>query len=165
MYCKQRCRIDSHRSGIPSILCAETRTTRFQKMTKEGNSDIVVASTAISEETAKNPSKTNNDEIAASTADETEIFTTDKPTLQLGGNVEGGKDADKTRISNEEVQTKADEASVVKDSTVVHGREGIFKTDASLAEATGNSAITGNTGSTTAAAGDVELTANFPQKV
>ena len=135
-------------------------------MTKEDNSGIVVASTGTSEEIAKGPSKTNNDEIAASTADATEISTTDKPT-SLGGNVEGDKDADKMNVSNEEVQAKVDEASVVVDSTVVNGGEVVLKTDASLAEATGNSAMTRSTGSTpgTAAAGDAELTANFPQKV
>jgi hypothetical protein len=63
--------------------------------------------------------------------------------------------------SKEEENAKAEEASVAIDSTVANGVEGNLKTDTSLADV--NAAIIAN--NTIASTGDVELTANFPQKV
>ena len=127
-------------------------------MTKEDNSDTVAAAKAPNEETAKVPNETENDKIAASTAGEVEIVTTTNK--MMVSHSDEDKNADKMNNNKEEEQTKAEEATAAVDPVVMNaGEEGSLKTEVALSEV--SAAVATNV----TAAGDVELTANFPQKV
>lgn len=120
-----------------------TRATRSGKMTKEDNSDIVAADTATTQ------GKTESNAIAAV---ETVTATTDPASATV---VERSNDADKLNSTKEEEQRK--EASAAAVSAAANTGDASVKPDASMTEATqfGHATISG----------DVEFTANFPQKV
>jgi hypothetical protein len=125
-----------------------TRTTRLRKMTKEDNSDIAAADAATAEETAKVPNETVNDDMVASAAGETIV------SVVVASNIVDGIDTSK----DAEI-AKAQETSATAGSVTVNAGEVSLKPVASTTEA--NSTNTANE----TAAGEIELTANFPQKV
>ena len=134
-----------------------TRPIRSRKMTKEDSSDTVAADTATTEDTAKGPKETENDEITASVAGETVVLTTEKADAekQLAGEVERIPGS----TSKEEEITKVKGTATDANPVTVTAGEVSLKPDAATIEA--NLAVAASD----TAVGEVELTANFPQKV
>lgn len=123
------------------------RTARSRKMTKDENSDTVAAATA---KETKGPNETEKDDIASTAAGVTAVAKTDKTAVE--NQLMEVKNADGINGSNGEEIAKVQETSTTIDSATV-------KPEASMPES--NSAVAANE----MAAGEVELTANFPQKV
>lgn len=119
-----------------------SRATRVGKMTKEDNSDTIAADTA----TAQGKTESN---VAAV---ETVTATADTASATVA---EQSNDADKLNSSKEEEQKK--EASAATTSATANAGDASVKPDATMTEAT---PVVHDTIS-----GDVEFTANFPQKV
>ena len=121
-----------------------TRATRVGKMTKEDNSDIVAADTATAQ--GKTESNVAAVETVTATADTASATVTEQ-----------SNDADKLNSSKEEEQKKEASAAATSATATANAGDASVKPDATMTEATPVAHDT--------ISGDVEFTANFPQKV
>lgn len=123
---------------------------------KDDNCVIVTVETAKAVETAKGPNETENDGIAFSTATVVPAVATNNTGVEnhlvVGKYVEG-KAVDVMMSEQEEEIAKAQETSTIAIPATINEGDTSLKPVASITT-TNESAV-----------GEVELTANFPQKV